>query len=260
VPLTRAEFSLLQALAHQPGRVLSRDELSQAVGGRGAEPDDRSVDVLMSRLRRKIEPDPKTPRIIVTMPGEGYKFTAKPQAVVAPAPFVAAPSLTTAATPESTAALDQGAAASDAKAQGTEAREASVIRTADGARTASTTRALQIALAVAFVVVATVGWEAWSNRATLLHSTEVTPRIISPGLSSTPPQPGTSEEDRRATVFKRMVAVMQDDRFDWRTVERLAIDAGVNEGEAHEILAEHPGEVMLGKSRDGKLIARLAGR
>src|SRR5258708_31861780 len=196
--------------------------------------------------------------------GEDYNCTARPQAVVAPALFVAAPSLTIAATPESTAALDQGAAASDAKAQEkhreTEAREASVIRTADGARTASSTRTLQVALAVAFVVVATVGWEAWSNRVTLPHSTEVTPRPISTGLSSTPPQPGTSEEDRRATVFKRMVAVMQDDRFDWRTVERLAIDARVNEGEAHEILAEHPGEVMLGKARDGKLIARLSGR
>jgi hypothetical protein len=72
--------------------------------------------------------------------------------------------------------------------------------------------------------------------------------------------PGASEDARRATVYKRMVADMQGDRFDWRTVERLAIDAGVNEAEAHEILAEHPGEVLLGKSREGKLIARLAER
>jgi hypothetical protein len=61
-------------------------------------------------------------------------------------------------------------------------------------------------------------------------------------------------------MFKRMVATMQDDRFEWRTVERLAIGAGVSEAEAHEILAEHPGEVVLGKSRDGKLIARLSER
>jgi hypothetical protein len=57
-----------------------------------------------------------------------------------------------------------------------------------------------------------------------------------------------------------MVAAMQDDRFSWRTVERLAIDSGVTEGQAHEILAEHPDKVMLGKSRDGKLIARLPDR
>jgi len=90
VPLTRAEFSLLLALGRQPGRVLSRDELRHVVAGRGAEPDDRSVDVLISRLRRKIEPDPKAPRIIVTVPGEGYKFTVKPQAAF---PIAEAPTL-----------------------------------------------------------------------------------------------------------------------------------------------------------------------
>ena len=80
VTLTRAEFSLMLTLAKQPGRVLSRDELSYAVAGRAAGPEDRSVDVLISRLRRKIEPDPKSPRIIVTVPSGGYKFSAKPQA------------------------------------------------------------------------------------------------------------------------------------------------------------------------------------
>ena len=109
VTLTRAEFSLLLALARSPGRVLSRDELSQAAAGRGTEPDDRSVDVLISRLRRKIEPDPKAPRIIVTMPGEGYKL-AVPAQVVAPAaaasaslvPGVAAPDDPTARVPDAT--------------------------------------------------------------------------------------------------------------------------------------------------------------
>jgi hypothetical protein len=55
-----------------------------------------------------------------------------------------------------------------------------------------------------------------------------------------------------------MVALMHDDRFNWRTIERLATDAGVEEAEAHEILAEHPGEVVLGRSHDGRLIARMA--
>jgi two-component system OmpR family response regulator len=79
IALTRAEFSLLLELARHPGQVLSRGELSQAAAGRGAGPDDRSVDVLISRLRRKVESDAKVPRIIVTVPGGGYKFMAKPQ-------------------------------------------------------------------------------------------------------------------------------------------------------------------------------------
>jgi DNA-binding response OmpR family regulator len=85
ISLTRAEFSLLVALARQPGRVLSRDELTRAAVDRGAETHDRSVDVLISRLRRKIEPDPKVPRIIVTVPGKGYELVASSQTAVTPA-------------------------------------------------------------------------------------------------------------------------------------------------------------------------------
>jgi hypothetical protein len=64
-------------------------------------------------------------------------------------------------------------------------------------------------------------------------------------------------EQRREVVFQRMMAAMQYNRFRWRTVERLAIEAGVTEAEAHEILAAHPKEVVLGKSSNGKIIARL---
>src|ERR1700722_768873 len=74
IALTRGEFAMLQALALQAGRVVSRDELRQAVAGRDAGPDDRSTDVLVSRLRRKIQPDPKQPRFITTVPGEGYRL------------------------------------------------------------------------------------------------------------------------------------------------------------------------------------------
>jgi DNA-binding response OmpR family regulator len=81
VQLTRAEFSLLTALARRPGRVLSRDDLHRAMVGRDAEADDRSVDVLISRLRRKIEADPRVPRMIVTVPGQGYKFGVKTKPV-----------------------------------------------------------------------------------------------------------------------------------------------------------------------------------
>jgi DNA-binding winged helix-turn-helix (wHTH) protein len=238
VALTRAEFSLLLALARQPGRVLSRDELTRVVAGRGAEPDDRSVDVLMSRVRRKIEADPKTPRIIVTVPGEGYKFAVKPQTI---APVTAAP--VAAAVPQASETFAQGAAPSGVQARGSQPGRRRVFA------------ALPAALLLA---VAVLGWAAWSNRAALRLAGEPPPPTVAPGLSST--HPGTSEEGRRATVFKRMVAAMQNDRFDWRTVDRLAIEAGVDEAEAHEILAEHPGEVVLGKSRDGKLIARLLDR
>jgi DNA-binding winged helix-turn-helix (wHTH) protein len=79
VRLTRAETALLTAFVDSPRWVLSRDQLRYAVAGRGAEPYDRSVDMLVARLRRKIEPDPKTPRFILSVPGVGYKFDIRPQ-------------------------------------------------------------------------------------------------------------------------------------------------------------------------------------
>src|SRR5262249_18786874 len=79
VRLTRAETALLTAFVDSPRRVLSRDQLRYAVAGRGAEPYDRSVDMLVARLRRKIEPDQKAPRFILSVPGVGYKFDVRPQ-------------------------------------------------------------------------------------------------------------------------------------------------------------------------------------
>jgi adenylate cyclase len=76
VPLTRSEFALLVAFVRNPGRVLSRDQLLDAVAGRRAELFDRSIDVLVGRLRKKIEPDPRTPSFVLTVVGEGYKFAA----------------------------------------------------------------------------------------------------------------------------------------------------------------------------------------
>jgi probable HAF family extracellular repeat protein len=72
--LTRGEFALLRVFVTRPGRVLSRDMVLNALGDRRFEPFDRSVDQQVARLRRKIEPDPKEPRLIVTVPGEGYRF------------------------------------------------------------------------------------------------------------------------------------------------------------------------------------------
>ena len=67
---------LLREFVRHPGRVLSRDYLLDALAGKRADPFDRSIDMLVGRLRRKIEPDAKPPGLIVTVPGEGYKFAA----------------------------------------------------------------------------------------------------------------------------------------------------------------------------------------
>ena len=74
VPLTRNEFALLREFVRHPGRVLSRDYLLDALAGKRSDPYDRSIDALVGRLRRKIEPDAKRPTLIVTVAGEGYKF------------------------------------------------------------------------------------------------------------------------------------------------------------------------------------------
>jgi len=78
VHLTPAEFSLLETLARRPGRVQSRDQLLDAVAGREAAQFDRSIDNLVRRLRRKIEDDPASPRLIVTVPRSGYRLDPRP--------------------------------------------------------------------------------------------------------------------------------------------------------------------------------------
>jgi class 3 adenylate cyclase/predicted ATPase len=77
VALTHSEFVLLREFVCHPGRVLSRDYLLDALVGKRAGPFDRGVDMLVGRLRRKIEPDPKRPSLIVTVQGSGYKFAAE---------------------------------------------------------------------------------------------------------------------------------------------------------------------------------------
>jgi DNA-binding response OmpR family regulator/class 3 adenylate cyclase len=90
VALTRAESNLLKELMSSPGQALSREKLRRAVAGRGAEPFDRSIDMLVARLRRKIEPDPKAARFLVTVPGVGYKLMVRPQSAD-PRPSIAEP-------------------------------------------------------------------------------------------------------------------------------------------------------------------------
>ncbi len=75
--LTRAEFELLNAFVERPNIVLARDRLLNLITHRSWDPSDRTVDVLVRRLRRKIEQDPGNPDIIVTAHGEGYIFAAE---------------------------------------------------------------------------------------------------------------------------------------------------------------------------------------
>jgi two-component system OmpR family response regulator len=75
IGLTSAEFDLLLVLCQHPRRVLSRDELLDLTQGRSAAPFDRSIDVLISRIRQKIERDPRDPELIKTVRLGGYVFT-----------------------------------------------------------------------------------------------------------------------------------------------------------------------------------------
>jgi DNA-binding response OmpR family regulator len=237
VSLTRAEFSLLLAFARQPGRVLSRDELSHVVAGRGADPDDRSVDVLISRLRRKIEPDPKVPRIIMTLPGEGYKFTARPESIERTTAVIVATPQTVSSDP-----MAVGPVGPDISPRGDRARVFWLG-----------------AVVLGVLALATIGWTTWKFRA-VTQQVAVVVQAISSQPAAAPASPQSAQDEQRALIFKRMVAALQDNRYSWRTVERLAIEAGVEEAKAHEILAEHADEIVLGKSHEGKLIARLSAR
>jgi len=74
VPMSPLEFDLLKALAEQPNRALSRERILNLTRKRDWDPFDRSVDLRVMRLRKKIEPDPEHPRYIRTVRNEGYIF------------------------------------------------------------------------------------------------------------------------------------------------------------------------------------------
>ena len=74
--LTTAEFNLLEIFVKRPHRVLSRDNIMDLLKGHEWSPVDRSIDALVGRLRKKIEPDADHPRLIKTVRGIGYAFTA----------------------------------------------------------------------------------------------------------------------------------------------------------------------------------------
>lgn len=77
VTLTRGEFDLLLALVERPQRVVSRDQLMDIIHNRDAGPFDRSIDVQIGRLRKKLDDDPQQPRIIKAVRGLGYQFIAE---------------------------------------------------------------------------------------------------------------------------------------------------------------------------------------
>jgi two-component system OmpR family response regulator len=77
MPLSSGEFRLLNALIERPGMVLTRDQLLDLTRGRAALPFDRSIDNQISRLRKKIERDPRRPMLIKTAWGDGYSFAGE---------------------------------------------------------------------------------------------------------------------------------------------------------------------------------------
>ena len=78
--LTSHQFELLAVLARSPGRVLSRDQIMDALKGHPLEAYDRSIDVHVSRIRAAIEDDPRHPRRVLTVRGAGYVFARKQDA------------------------------------------------------------------------------------------------------------------------------------------------------------------------------------
>jgi two-component system phosphate regulon response regulator OmpR len=80
VPLTAMEFDLLRIFVERPRQVLSRDQLLTLTRNREWEPFDRSIDIRIARLRRKIEADPDRPQAIRTVRGAGYMFVPGPGA------------------------------------------------------------------------------------------------------------------------------------------------------------------------------------
>ncbi|MEQ1951497.1 response regulator transcription factor [Mesorhizobium sp. CN2-181] len=74
VPLTAMEYELISVFLRHPRQILSRERLSMLAHNRDLEPGDRSIDIRITRLRKKIEIDPDQPKVLVTVRGEGYVY------------------------------------------------------------------------------------------------------------------------------------------------------------------------------------------
>jgi DNA-binding response OmpR family regulator len=77
IDLTASEFDLLGTLARHPGRVFTRGQLLDALGGERLDAFDRAIDTHVKNIRRKLEPDPREPRYVLTVYGVGYKFAER---------------------------------------------------------------------------------------------------------------------------------------------------------------------------------------
>ena len=82
ITLSAGEYTLLLTFLERPRRVLSRDQLLELIHNREASPFDRSIDIQVSRLRQKLEDDPKDPKFIRTVRGGGYVFHPHVEKVV----------------------------------------------------------------------------------------------------------------------------------------------------------------------------------
>jgi two-component system phosphate regulon response regulator OmpR len=76
VPITSMEFDLLKVFVENPGKALSRDRILTLTKDREWDPYDRSIDIRVARLRRKVESDPQNPQVIRTIRGVGYMFVS----------------------------------------------------------------------------------------------------------------------------------------------------------------------------------------
>jgi two-component system, OmpR family, alkaline phosphatase synthesis response regulator PhoP len=79
VNLTKTEFQLLATMARQPGRVFTRAQLLDAVRGIAFESYERAIDAHIKNIRKKVEPDPRRPRYVLTVFGVGYRFAEPPE-------------------------------------------------------------------------------------------------------------------------------------------------------------------------------------
>jgi two-component system alkaline phosphatase synthesis response regulator PhoP len=78
IDLTKTEFEILATMARQPGRVFTRAQLLESVRGVAFESYERAIDAHVKNIRRKIEPDPRSPRYVLTVFGVGYRFAEAP--------------------------------------------------------------------------------------------------------------------------------------------------------------------------------------
>ncbi|KTD64339.1 response regulator transcription factor [Legionella spiritensis] len=76
IPLSQREYDLLLVFLEHPGRILSRDQLMDLLYDKDCDPMDRTIDVLIGRLRKKIESDPRNAQLLITVRGGGYQFKA----------------------------------------------------------------------------------------------------------------------------------------------------------------------------------------